>query len=72
MPGTAWSAKRGHLSRHLAVLEEAGLIQIERGYHGRRPKTWIRITRQGQEALAAEIAALQQLLRGHQHSRAGG
>ncbi|MFJ5616394.1 transcriptional regulator [Micromonospora sp. NPDC093243] len=47
-------------------------MQIERGYHGRRPKTWIRITRQGQEALAAEIAALQQLLRGHQHSRAGG
>ncbi|MEU8296551.1 transcriptional regulator [Micromonospora sp. NPDC048909] len=62
----------GNLSRHLAVLEEAGLIQIERGYHGRRPKTWIRITRQGQEALAAEIAALQQLLRGHQHSHPRG
>ncbi|WBB68352.1 transcriptional regulator [Micromonospora sp. WMMD812] len=55
----------GNLSRHLAVLEEASLIQIERGYHGRRPKTWIRITRQGQRALAAEISALQELLRRH-------
>lgn len=53
----------GNLSRHLTVLEEAGLIQIEKGYHGRRPKTWIRITPQGDAALAAEIKALQELLR---------
>ncbi|MEU0156136.1 transcriptional regulator [Micromonospora fulviviridis] len=60
----------GNLSRHLAVLEEANLIQIEKGYHGRRPKTWIRITQQGQRALAAEINALRELLRRHQQSRA--
>lgn len=60
----------GNLSRHLAVLEAADLIQIERGYHGRRPKTWIRITQQGQAALAAEIEALQELLRRHQQFRA--
>ncbi|MFC8618824.1 transcriptional regulator [Micromonospora purpureochromogenes] len=60
----------GNLSRHLAVLEEANLIQIEKGYHGRRPKTWIRITQQGQRALAAELNALQELLRRHQQSRA--
>jgi DNA-binding MarR family transcriptional regulator len=45
-------------SRHLAVLEEADLIQIERGYHGRRSKTWIRITQRGRIALTAEINAL--------------
>ncbi|MET7667543.1 transcriptional regulator [Micromonospora luteifusca] len=56
----------GNLSRHLAVLEEADLIQVERGYHGRRPKTWIRITQQGQTALTAEINALRQLLQRHQ------
>jgi DNA-binding MarR family transcriptional regulator len=55
----------GNLSRHLAVLEEAGLIDIEKGYHGRRPRTWIRITQQGHAALAAEIGALQELLRRH-------
>ena len=59
----------GNLSQHLAVLEEADLIQIERGYHGRRPKTWIRITQQGQTALTAEINALRELL--HRHNRLG-
>ena len=55
----------GNLSRHLAVLEEAGLIMTEKGYHGRRPRTWVRITRQGRTALAAEMAALTELLRQH-------
>ncbi|MGY0004236.1 transcriptional regulator [Micromonospora sp. I033] len=59
----------GNLSRHLAVLEEANLIQIEKGYHGRRARTWIRITQQGQSALTAEIDALRELLRRHQQGR---
>ncbi|MEU7802865.1 transcriptional regulator [Micromonospora arborensis] len=61
----------GNLSRHLAVLEEADLIQIERGYHGRRPKTWIRITQQGQAALTAEINALRELLQRHKRLGSG-
>ncbi|WP_422744742.1 winged helix-turn-helix domain-containing protein [Micromonospora sp. WMMD754] len=55
----------GNLSRHLTVLEEAGLIQVEKGYHGRRPRTWIRITREGRRALLAEITALRALLTRH-------
>jgi DNA-binding MarR family transcriptional regulator len=55
----------GNLSRHLAVLEEAGLVMVEKGYHGRRPRTWVRITRQGRAALAAEMATLTELLRQH-------
>jgi len=47
------------------VLEEAGMIQLEKGYAGRRPRTWVRITRQGRAALAAELAALTELLRRH-------
>jgi DNA-binding MarR family transcriptional regulator len=56
----------GNLSRHLTVLEDAGLIQVDKGYQGRRPRTRVRITRQGREALAAEIASLTELLRRHQ------
>lgn len=55
----------GNLSRHLTVLEEAGLVQVEKGYQGRRPRTWVRITGQGRAALAAELAALTELLRRH-------
>jgi DNA-binding MarR family transcriptional regulator len=52
----------GNLSRHLRVLEEAGLIEIEKGYEGRRPRTWVKITKAGRKALALEIAALKQLV----------
>jgi DNA-binding MarR family transcriptional regulator len=53
----------GNLSRHLGVLEQAGLIQVEKGYAGRRPRTWISITRPGRAALAAEIRTLTALVR---------
>ena len=55
----------GNLSRHLTVLEEAGLIQVEKGYEGRRPRTWVGITRAGRAALAAEVDALAELVRRH-------
>jgi DNA-binding MarR family transcriptional regulator len=55
----------GNLSRHLTVLEEAGLIQVEKGYEGRRPRTWVGITGAGRAALAAEVDALAELVRRH-------
>ena len=59
----------GNLSRHLTVLEEAGLVHVEKGYEGRRPRTWVRITARGRAALAAELAALTELVRRHGGSR---
>ena len=61
----------GNLSRHLTVLEDAGLIQVWKGYEGRRPRTWVRITGQGRSALTAEIAALTELLRRHGQAQTG-
>ena len=55
----------GNLSRHLTVLAEAGLVHVEKGYAGRRPRTWVRITAQGRAALATELAALTELVRRH-------
>jgi DNA-binding MarR family transcriptional regulator len=52
----------GNLSRHLQVLEEAGMIAIEKGYEGRRTKTWIAITATGVDALQIEILALKQIV----------
>jgi DNA-binding MarR family transcriptional regulator len=56
----------GNLSRHLTVLEEAGMVKVEKGYEGRRPRTWVRITGKGRTALAAELAALTELVRRHE------
>jgi DNA-binding MarR family transcriptional regulator len=55
----------GNLSRHLTVLEDAGLVQVEKGYEGRRPRTWVRITSDGRAALALELSALTELVRRH-------
>lgn len=62
----------GNLSRHLAVLEEAGLVAVEKGYAGRRPRTWVSITAAGRAALRAELAALTELLRRHQAAASAG
>ena len=52
----------GNLSKHLTVLETAGLIGIEKGYEGRRGRTWITRTPAGSTALTAEIGRLKKLI----------
>ncbi|MGW1166179.1 winged helix-turn-helix domain-containing protein [Streptomyces sp. NPDC002550] len=52
----------GNLSRHLKVLEESGMISVEKGYAGRRPRTWVTLTREGAQALDAELRALRALV----------
>lgn len=53
----------GNLSQHLTVLEAAGMIAIDKGYEGRRGRTWIRLTKAGRKALGEEIAALRKLVK---------
>jgi DNA-binding MarR family transcriptional regulator len=52
----------GNLSRHIAVLEQAGLVKVDKGFEGKRPRTWVQATRAGRAALKAELAALQELI----------
>jgi DNA-binding MarR family transcriptional regulator len=47
------------------VLEDAGLVQVSKGYEGKRPRTWVKITGDGRAALTSEIAALTELVRRH-------
>ncbi len=54
----------GNLSRHLRTLERAGYVRIEKGYEGRRPRTWVRISRAGRQALDSEIDLLKQVMAG--------
>ena len=57
----------GNLSRHLQALEDADLITLERGYQGKRARTWVRITRAGKQALADEVARLKELISQLEH-----
>jgi DNA-binding MarR family transcriptional regulator len=52
----------GNLSQHLGVLESAGLITIEKGYAGKRARTWVTLTKAGHAALAEEITQLKLLI----------
>ena len=52
----------GNLSRHLGVLQEAGLLDLTKTFEGRKPRTWVRATRKGKAALAAETGALRELV----------
>ncbi len=48
----------GNLSVQLDKLYEAGYIDIEKGYSGKRPKTTCRITAKGRNAFENYIEAL--------------
>jgi DNA-binding MarR family transcriptional regulator len=52
----------GNLSKHLSVLETAGLVDIEKGYEGKRARTWITLTTAGNTALTEEISHLKTLI----------
>jgi DNA-binding MarR family transcriptional regulator len=52
----------GNLSRHIAVLEQAGLVEVEKGFEGKRTRTWVQATAAGRSALRDELAALRELI----------
>lgn len=52
----------GNLSRHVTTLVEARLVTVEKGYQGRRPRTWVTITRLGGKAYHDEMTVLRSLV----------
>ncbi len=52
----------GNLSRHLAVLSEAGLVEIWKGTTGNRPQTMYRLTAEGRRRFAQYISVLEQVV----------
>lgn len=53
----------GNLNRHLAVLEEAGFVAIDKGYQGKRPLTRCRLTDAGRARFADYLAVLEEVVR---------
>lgn len=59
---TLLGATQGNLSVHLRKLEEAGYIDIEKGFLGRKPNTKARLTKKGRKAFAAYLDGLSRLI----------
>jgi DNA-binding transcriptional ArsR family regulator len=53
----------GNLSRHLQVLQEAGLVDVTKGYEGNRPHTTCRLTKIGRRRFLDYLSVLEQLVR---------
>ena len=52
----------GNLSRQLQVLQEAGFVEVWKGYNNNRPQTLCRLTPSGQERFLEYIAVLEDVV----------
>ncbi|OYW17351.1 MAG: hypothetical protein B7Z55_12690 [Planctomycetales bacterium 12-60-4] len=52
----------GNLNRHLKVLEEAGLIEIWKGYRHNRPQTLVRMTAVGRQRFTEYLTELDRVV----------
>ncbi|MGL5865637.1 MAG: winged helix-turn-helix domain-containing protein [Dermatophilaceae bacterium] len=49
------------LSKQVATLEQGGYVTVRKGFMGKRPRTWLSLTRTGRRALTAHLAALREI-----------
>lgn len=52
----------GNLSRHLQQLEEAGLVEMRKGFEGRRPRTTVKITPIGKSRFVEYLNVLERVV----------
>jgi len=52
----------GNLSAHARTLEDAGYIEIEKSFQGRRPLTTMRLTRKGRAAFQRYLGTLKRVI----------
>lgn len=50
------------LSKHIGTLEAAGYVEVIKGYAGKRPRTWLRLTPQGRSAFRSYVSSLRQIV----------
>jgi DNA-binding transcriptional ArsR family regulator len=53
----------GNLSRHLQILQEAGLVDIAKSFENNRPQTTCRISAKGRKQYLKYLAVLEQVVR---------
>ena len=54
----------GNLGAHLAKLEDAGYIKIEKTFIARKPRTFVGATGKGHDAFEQHTAALKEIIAG--------
>ncbi|MBX3437220.1 MAG: transcriptional regulator [Planctomycetaceae bacterium] len=52
----------GNLSRHMQVLQEAGLVDVWKGTQGKRPQTLVRMTGEGRARFLEYLSVLERIV----------
>lgn len=50
------------LSKQISQLEDAGYLKVRKGYIGKRPRTWVALTKTGRTALTEHVKALKSII----------
>lgn len=50
------------LSKQVTTLSKQGLVEVEKGYVGKRPRTWLNLSADGRKALRDHVTALQRIV----------
>jgi DNA-binding MarR family transcriptional regulator len=50
------------LSKQLTTLEQAGYVKIRKGFVGKRPRTWVQLSKAGRAAFSAHVEALKEIV----------
>ena len=56
------SLSDGNLSRHMLALENSGLIEVNKGFEGKKPRTVYRITKKGESEFLKYLNELEQIV----------
>jgi DNA-binding MarR family transcriptional regulator len=56
------NATEGNLGAHIATLEKAGYIKVEKDFHNNRPRTRVSMTRTGRRSFQDYVDYLREIL----------
>jgi DNA-binding MarR family transcriptional regulator len=59
---TIVGATEGNLGAHIATLEEAGYVTVEKDFHAKRPRTRVALTKAGKRAFEDYVADLRSII----------
>ncbi|MFI5273530.1 MAG: winged helix-turn-helix domain-containing protein [Ktedonobacterales bacterium] len=54
--------KDSNLSQHLSALEALGYVTVEKGYVGKRPRTWVSLSPAGRAAFDEYVRVLRRIV----------
>ena len=53
------------LSKQMSALEQAGYVKVDKGFVGKRPRTWLSLTKEGRRVFGRHLAALREIAQGN-------